>query len=234
MTPADAAAYHKLVAAAGALFGARHYLHYDFLYTLSDQVQGRGLEHHQSSDNGVGEKTLTDEDMHLIEAGLLPHEFVHSWNGKYRRPAGLATPDYQQPMKADLLWVYEGLTEYLGVVLKGRSGLETPEQWRDELAYLVATYEHRPGRDWRPLQDTADAAPFLYNASGDWSNWRRGTDFYEEGELVWLDIDATLRSLTKDKKSINDFCKIFHGGPGGEPGLKTYTFEYMGAALNGR
>jgi predicted metalloprotease with PDZ domain len=233
ITPDTELALHNLVMEAGALFGSRHYRDYHFLLTLSDDVAHFGLEHHESSDDRTSERSLIDDAERLEFATLLPHEFVHSWNGKYRRPAGLATPDYQQPMKDDLLWVYEGLTEYLGVVLTGRSGLETPEQWRDELAYLVATYEHRPGRDWRPLQDTADAAPFLYNASGDWSNWRRGTDFYEEGELVWLDIDATLRSLTKDKKSINDFCKIFHGGPGGEPALKTYNFEDVVETLNG-
>jgi predicted metalloprotease with PDZ domain len=233
ITPDTEMALHNLVMEAGALFGSRHYRDYHFLLTLSDDVAHFGLEHHESSDDRTSERSLIDDAERLEFATLLPHEFVHSWKGKYRRPAGLATPDYQQPMKDDLLWVYEGLTEYLGVVLTGRSGLETPEQWRDELAYLVATYEHRPGRDWRPLQDTADAAPFLYNASGDWSNWRRGTDFYEEGELVWLDIDATLRSLTKDKKSINDFCKIFHGGPGGEPALKTYNFEDVVETLNG-
>ena len=233
ITPDTELALHNLVMEAGALFGSRHYRDYHFLLTLSDDVAHFGLEHHESSDDRTSERSLIDDAERLEFATLLPHEFVHSWNGKYRRPAGLATPDYQQPMKDDLLWVYEGLTEYLGVVLTGRSGLETPEQWRDELAYLVATYNHRPGRDWRPLQDTADAAPFLYNASGDWSNWRRGTDFYEEGELLWLDIDATLRSLTKDKKSINDFCKIFHGGSGGEPALKTYNFEDVVETLNG-
>ena len=233
ITPDTELALHNLVMEAGALFGSRHYRDYHFLLTLSDDVAHFGLEHHESSDDRTSERSLIDDAERLEFATLLPHEFVHSWNGKYRRPSGLATPDYQQPMKDDLLWVYEGLTEYLGVVLTGRSGLETPEQWRDELAYLVATYNHRPGRDWRPLQDTADAAPFLYNASGDWSNWRRGTDFYEEGELLWLDIDATLRSLTKDKKSINDFCKIFHGGPGGEPALKTYNFEDVVETLNG-
>jgi predicted metalloprotease with PDZ domain len=233
ITPETELALHNLVMEAGTLFGVRHYRDYHFLLTLSDDVAHFGLEHHESSDDRTSERSLIDDAERLEFATLLPHEFVHSWNGKYRRPEGLATVDYQEPMKDDLLWVYEGLTEYLGVVLTGRSGLETPEQWRDEFAYLVATYERRPGRDWRPLQDTADAAPFLYNASNDWSNWRRGTDFYEEGELLWLDVDTTLRSLTKDKKSINDFCKIFHGGPGGQPALKTYTFEDVVATLNG-
>jgi predicted metalloprotease with PDZ domain len=234
MTPETQMHFHQLVAEAGALFGSRHYRDYHFLLTLSDDVAHFGLEHHESSDDRTNERSLIDETELLGFAGLLPHEFVHSWNGKYRRPEGLATPDYQVPMKDDLLWVYEGLTEYLGsFVLTARSGLLTQEQSMDELAALVAQYENRPGRDWRPLQDTADAAPFLYNSTEDWSNWRRGTDFYEEGQLLWLDVDAMLRNLTKNKKSMNDFCLVFHGGPGGTPALKPYTFEDVVATLNG-
>jgi predicted metalloprotease with PDZ domain len=232
MSPETELHFHQLVAETGALFGSRHYRDYHFLVTLSDDVAHFGLEHHESSDDRTAERSLIDEGELLAFAGLLPHEFVHSWNGKYRRPEGLATPDYQQPMKDDLLWVYEGLTEYLGNVLTARSGLLTQEQSLEALGALVATYENRPGRDWRPLQDTADAAPFLYNATEDWSNWRRGTDFYEEGELLWLDVDTTLRGLTNDKKSMNDFCQAFYRGPGGTPALKTYTFEDVVAALN--
>jgi len=233
MPPDEEMHFHQLVIETGALFGTRHYRDYHFLVTLSDDVAHFGLEHHESSDDRVNERSLIDEPLRMAFAGLLPHEFVHSWNGKYRRPVGLATPNYQEPMKDDLLWVYEGLTEYLGDVLTARSGLLTPEQWREAMAYQVATYMHRPGRDWRPLQDTADAAPFLYDATSDWGNWRRGTDFYDEGELLWLDVDGTLRRLTKDEKSMNDFCRIFHGGPGGKPELKTYTFEDVVATLNG-
>jgi predicted metalloprotease with PDZ domain len=158
---------------------------------------------------------------------------THSWNGKYRRPADLTTPDYQQPMKDDLLWVYEGLTEYLGDVLTARSGLWTAGQMRENLARLAAMYANQPGRAWRPLQDTADSAPFLYEAKDDWSNWRRGVDFYDESELLWLDVDSLIRKQTSGQKSMNDFCKAFHGGPGGEPALKTYTFEDVVATLNG-
>jgi predicted metalloprotease with PDZ domain len=136
-------------------------------------------------------------------------------------------------MKDDLLWVYEGLTEYLGEVLTARSGLENPQMFRESVAYLAAIFDQRPGRDWRSLQDTSDAAVFLYDSGMDWSNWRRSVDFYQEGELLWLDVDATLRRLTKNKKSINDFCRIFHGGPGGEPALKTYTFDDIVSTLNG-
>ena len=233
MSPDTELHLHNLIAEAGALFGTRHYRDYHFLLTLSDDVAHFGLEHHESSDDRTSERSLIDESQRIEFAGLLPHEYVHSWNGKYRRPEGLATPDYQTPMKDDLLWVYEGLTEYLGQVLTARSGLLTEEQWREALAYLVASYTHRPGREWRPLQDTADAAPFLYNSTSDWANWRRGTDFYEEGELLWLDVDTTIRSLTKDKKSINDFCKVFHGGNGGQPELKPYNFDEVVETLNG-
>ncbi|HUJ33387.1 MAG TPA: hypothetical protein VLY23_19045 [Candidatus Acidoferrum sp.] len=232
MEPETQLHFKQLVAETGALFGVRHYRDYHFLVTLSDDVAHFGLEHHESSDDRTSERSLIDDADQIAFAGLLPHEFVHSWNGKYRRPAGLATPDYQQPMKDDLLWVYEGLTEYLGNVLTARSGLLTQEQAREALAYLAATYEHRPGRDWRPLQDTADAAPFLYDAGSEWSNWRRGTDFYEEGELLWLDVDGTIRRLTNDQKSMNDFCKAFYSGADGQPALKTYTFEDVVAALS--
>src|SRR5580658_7682501 len=224
--------YKNLVEQANKLFGAHHYRDYHFLYSLSDHVAHFGLEHHESDDSRVDERGLVDDSMRKSEASLLPHEYVHSWNGKYRRPAGLATPDYQQPMQDDLLWVYEGLTNYLGTVLTARSELLTSQQAREALALLVAQYEHRPGRDWRPLQDTADAAPFLYDSTADWANWRRGTDFYEEGELLWLDVDSTLRMITNDKKSIDDFCKIFHGGDTGKGELKTYTFEDVVATLN--
>ena len=232
MTPDTQLQLRNLVTEAYALFGVRHYRDYHFLLTLSDDVAHFGLEHHESSDDRTAERSLIDDAERIGFATLLPHEYVHSWNGKYRRPVGLATPNYQEPMKDDLLWVYEGLTEYLGEVLTARSGLQTPEQWREDFAGLVAQYENRPGRDWRPLQDTADAAPFLYDATNEWSNWRRGTDFYEEGELLWLDVDETLRTITKDKKSIEDFCRAFHGGSGAQPELKTYTFEDVVAALN--
>jgi predicted metalloprotease with PDZ domain len=232
MTLADEAAYRKLVAETGALFGARHYLHYHFLYTLSDQVVGRGLEHHQSSDNGVGERTLSDEDLHLLEVGLLPHEFVHSWNGKYRRPAGLATPNYQEPMRGDLLWVYEGLTEYLGDVLTARSGLWSAEQYREALAETAAMLDHRAGREWRPLEDTARSVQLLRLLGRSWQNWRRGLDYYPEGELIWLEVDTTVRQQTHGQKSLDDFCRLFFGPPSGPPKVVPYSFDDLVQALN--
>jgi predicted metalloprotease with PDZ domain len=224
--------YRNLVAETGALFGVRHYRGYHFLVSLSDDVAHFGLEHHESSDDRNAEHSLTDETERINFADLLPHEFVHSWNGKYRRPADLTTPDYHEPMKDDLLWVYEGLTEYLGEVLAARSGLRDLQQSREDLARVAAEWGKEPGRSWRSLQDTADAAQFLYNTDIDWRNWRRDVDFYEEGELLWLDVDTTLRRLTDDKKSMNDFCRVFYAGPGGEPALKTYTFDDVVATLN--
>ena len=224
--------YKNLVEQANKLFGAHHYRDYHFLLSLSDHVAHFGLEHHESDDSRVDERGLVDETARKAEAGLLPHEYVHSWNGKYRRPADLATPDFQQPMKDDLLWVYEGLTEYLGNVLTARSGLYTQEQYREHLADIAATYEYQAGRTWRPLQDTADAASLLYFAGGDWENWRRGTDYYDEGELIWLEVDTKIRQLTQNSKSIDDFCKLFEGAPGGQPDLKTYTFDDVVAGLN--
>lgn len=196
----DIAHYKNLVREAYAMFQARHYKHYDFLYTLSDYTAHFGLEHHQSSDNRTGADTFLDPNAHKLAAGLLPHEFVHSWNAKYRRPAGLATPAYHQPMEGNLLWVYEGLTTYLGEVLTARSGLYTPEQFRAELAVIAAGMDHRPGRSWRPLQDTADNAQTLYGAPYAWSNWRRSVDFYPEGLLVWLDVDTKIRELSGNQR----------------------------------
>ena len=224
--------YKQLVAQAGALFGAQHYQHYHFLYTLSDHVAHFGLEHHESDDSRVGERGLVDETDRKLEASLLPHEYVHSWNGKYRRPAGLATPDYQEAMKTDLLWVYEGLTEYLGGILTARSGLWTPEQFREYLAGVAADLDHVPGRTWRNLQDTADAAPQLYFAPHTWYSWRRSVDFYDEDTLNWMWVDAIIRQQSKGKKSLDDFCKLFHGAPGGPPVVKPYTFDDVMKALN--
>lgn len=224
--------YKRLVAETGALFGSRHYRDYHFLLTLSDNVAHFGLEHHESSDDLVDERTMVDPSLRIENADLLPHEFTHSWNGKFRRPAGLATSDYNTPMKGDLLWVYEGLTQYLSQVLAARSGLWTPEQMRERLATVAATLNHQAGREWRPLQDTADAAQLLYFAAPQWANWRRSTDFYDEGTLVWLDVDTTIRKITGDQKSLDDFCHNFYGGPGGEPALKTFTFDDIVAALN--
>jgi predicted metalloprotease with PDZ domain len=232
MTLTDEGAYRKLVAETGALFGARHYLEYHFLLTLSDEAGHHGVEHHQSSDNSVRERTLLEPELQLLEAGLLPHEFTHSWNGKYRRPAGLATRNYQDPMISDLLWVYEGLTEYLGEVLTARSGLWTQEQYREALAATAAMLDHRPGRSWRPLEDTARSVQILRLQGPEWQSWRRSLDYYPEGALIWLEVDTTIRQQTQGQKSLNDFCRLFHGGESGPPKVVPYTFDDVVKALN--
>ncbi|HLX12445.1 MAG TPA: M61 family peptidase [Bacteroidota bacterium] len=224
--------FQNLVKEAHALFGAHHYDHYDFLFTLSDQVAHFGLEHHESSDDRVSEKTLLDPAMWKSAGSLLPHEFTHSWNGKYRRPAGLATGDFSTPMKGDLLWVYEGMTQFIGNMLAARSGIWSPDEYRDQLATTAAYLDNEPGRTWRPLQDCADEAQLLYNSRGDWRAYRRGTDFYDEGNLIWLDVDVTIMQLTKGAKSIDDFTKIFHGGENTSPMVKPYTFDDVVTALN--
>lgn len=224
--------YRRLVQEANSLFGAHHYQHYHFLYTLSDSVAHFGLEHHESSDDRVAERTLLDEPLRRVSADLLPHEFVHSWNGKYRRPAGLATPDYEQPMKGELLWVYEGLTEYLGSILAARSGLRTAEDQRDHIASIAAYLNTFPGRTWRPLVDTTVAAQLLYNAPASWSSVRRGVDFYDEGELIWLEADTIIRQQTKGSRSLDDFCKLFHGAPSTLPQVKQYTFDDVVNTMN--
>ncbi len=224
--------YKHLVEQAQKVFGAHHYSDYHFLYTLSDHVAHFGLEHHESDDSRVDERSLVDDAARKMSASLLPHEYVHSWNGKFRRPADLATPDYQQPMQDDLLWVYEGLTNYLGFVLTARSGLLTADQDRDDLAMTAADLDHTPGREWRNLQDTADAAPQLYFAPDAWHSWRRSTDFYNEDTLNWLWADVIIRQQTKGKKTLDDFCKLFHGAPSTGPMVKPYTFDDVVNSLN--
>jgi predicted metalloprotease with PDZ domain len=224
--------FRNLVDQAQKLFGAHHYRDYHFLYTLSDHVAHFGLEHHESDDSRVDERALVDDTSRRFSASLLPHEYVHSWNGKYRRPADLATPDYEQPMQDDLLWVYEGLTNYLGFVLTARSGLLSATQDREDLADTAAMLDHIPGREWRNLQDTADAAPQLYFAPQAWFSERRSTDFYDEGTLDWLWTDVIIRQQSKGQKSIDDFCHLFYGAPSTGPMVKPYTFDDVVNALN--
>lgn len=230
-TPAEVQHLRQLVAETGVLFGARHYRRYDFLLTLSDRMPPDGVEHHESSDDRTAEAFFLEPDL-FESSELLSHEFTHSWNGKYRRPAGLATPDYQKPMKGDLLWVYEGLTQYYGVMLAARAGMMPPGIFREYLASTTAIMNGRPGRTWRDLQDTAIAAQLLYGAPEEGSSWRRGVDYYEEGTLIWLEADTLIRQQTNGKKSLDDFCRKFHGGENTGPKVVPYTFDDVVAGLN--
>src|SRR5262245_19347346 len=226
--------YDRLVAEAGALFRARHYRSYRFLVAMSDQLGHNAIEHHESSDNRMPERMMIDDVFRkLAPAWVLPHEYVHSWNGKYRRPEGLATPDFQQPMRTRLLWVYEGLTEYLGFVLAARSGLYSQEVSRDNLGQIADWAKNQTGRNWRPLEDTTAAAPHLYGSRNEWSSRRRGVDFYDEGALIWLDADTLIREKSGGKKSLDDFCQAFFGGTDGPPEVRPYTFDDVVNTLNG-
>ncbi len=223
--------WRQLVAETGALFGARHYRRYDFLLTESDNVETDGVEHHESSDNRVPSRTFQDANIEDAMTDLLPHEFTHSWNGKYRRPAGLATPNYQEPMKGDLLWVYEGMTQYYGTMLSARIGSWTPERLRENLAWVAAYLDNRKGRSWRDLEDTAVAAQMLYASPDEYKTWRRDTDYYDEGTLIWLEADTIIRQVTNGKKSLDDFCRKFEGGENTGPKIVPYTFEDVVAAM---
>jgi predicted metalloprotease with PDZ domain len=224
--------YKTLTDQALKLFGAQHFRDYHFLYSLSNHVAHFGLEHHESNDSRSSERSLVDADPRLLASGLLSHEYVHSWNGKYRRPADLATSDYEKPMQDDLLWVYEGLTSYLGDTLGARSAIRTPDQFRDNLAFMAARLDHVPGRAWRNLQDTADGVPSMQGAPLQWQSWRREVDYYDEDVLNWLWVDTIIREQTHDQKSMDDFCHLFHGGKSGPPQVKTYTFDDVVATLN--
>ncbi len=222
----------QLVAESGKLFGARHYREYHFLLTLSDHVAHFGLEHHESNDSRLPERALIGQHPGTDLGGLLAHEFAHSWNGKFRRPADLATPYYEEPEKTDLLWGYEGLTDYAGPLLAVRSGLWSPEEYREYLAGIAATLgPGRPGRTWRPLIDTTIGEPGV-SARGGWLNWIRGVDYYDEGDLLWLEVATVIARESKGTKSIDDFCHAFHGGANNGPEVKTYTFEQLVGTLN--
>jgi len=233
LAPELKARYERLVAEAGTLFGTRHYRSYRFLVAMSDHISHFAVEHHECSDNRLPERFLIDDNYRKVwTAWVLPHEYVHSWNGKYRRPEGLATSDYQQPMRTSLLWVYEGLTQYLGFVLTARSGLYTPELSRENFAMVADWANNQRGRNWRSLEDTAVAAPHLYYARSDWASRRRGVDFYDEGALLWLDVDTLIRAKSAGKKSMDDFCQTFFAGKAGAPDVKAYNFQDVVKTLN--
>ncbi|HXO18349.1 MAG TPA: M61 family peptidase, partial [Thermoanaerobaculia bacterium] len=227
------AALRRVPLEAAALFGARHYRRYGWLLSLSDAVDQNGLEHHESSDDRGSAGMLTDEAPLRRWGTLLPHEYVHSWNGKYRRPAGLATRDPQQALDTELLWVYEGLTRYLGdFLLTARSGIWSPELARDYAAWVAANQDrNRPGRSWRPLADTALSVQLLGNVPVPWTAWRRALDYYDESMLIWLEADTVLRRESGGAKSLDDFCRAFFGGASTGPEVVPYTADDVYAAL---
>ena len=225
---------HKnLVTQAYKLFGSHHYDHYDLLLALTDKMGGIGLEHHRSSENGTIPGYFTEWDKSAPTRNLLPHEFSHSWNGKFRRPADLWTANYSVPMRGSLLWVYEGQTQYWGYVLGARAGLVSKQQTLDALAETAATYDYRVGRDWKTLADTTNDPVASGRRPIPWRSWQRSEDYYSEGELVWLDVDTLLRELSGGKKSLDDFAKAFFGVNDSSFVPVTYTFNDIARALNG-
>ena len=224
--------HRELVRQAYRLFGARHYDHYDFLLSLSDRMGGVGLEHHRSSEDGTSPTYFLDWPALAATRDLLPHEYVHSWNGKFRRPADLWTPNFNLPMRGSLLWVYEGQTQYWGHVLSGRSGLLARQEALDALAATAAIYENRAGRGWRPVEDTTDDPVVNARRPQAWTSWQRSEDYYSEGQLVWLDADTLIRSRSADKRSLDDFARGFFGIEDGNGSERPYTFDDVVAALN--
>lgn len=225
LLPEQIRGYKHLVAEGPALYGTQHYRSYHFLLTLSDAIAANGIEHHESSDNREAERFGVDEsEFHSGLADLLGHEYSHSWNGKYRRPADLATPDLQVPEQTDLLWVYEGLNQYLGEVLTMRSGLSSLELARDEIALSAASLDEEGGRSWRSIRDVSDMAPILYTTPGAWYAVRRSAgDFYAEGSLIWLTADTIIRERSNGTKSLDDFCKLWAAGGSATPSVLPYN-----------
>ena len=224
--------HRELVKQADKLYGARHFDHYDFLLSLSDRLATSGIEHQRSSDNGVEPKYFTTWDTAFISRDLLPHEYNHSWNGKYRRPADLWTPNFNVPMRDSLLWVYEGQTQYYGQVLQARAGFLTRQQTIDSLATVAAIYDARAGRTWRSLQDTTNDPIIARRRAIPWTSWQRSEDYYQEGQLLWLDVDTLIRQLSGNRRSLDTFARAFFGINDGDWGQATYTFEDIVSALN--
>lgn len=234
MTPEQLQAHRNLVTQAYRLYDSHHYNHYDFLFSLSDQLSGNGLEHHRSSEDGTSANYLTDWDDTAPGRDLLAHEYTHSWNGKFRRPADLWTPNFNVPMGDSLLWVYEGQTQYWGFVLTARAGMWSEQQFRDALALVAATYDRdRPGFEWRTLEDTTNDPTAARRQALPYRSWQMSEDYYSGAQLMWLEVDAKIRSLTGDRESLDSFAKRFFAVDNGSFVTKTYTFDDVVAALNG-
>jgi predicted metalloprotease with PDZ domain len=226
-------AHRNLVTQADRLFGSRHYDHYDFLFALGERMGGIGLEHHRSSENKLSGGYFTDWDNATDDRDLLPHEYTHSWIGKFRRPADLWTPSYSVPMRDELLWAYEGSDQYWGQVLTARSGLWDRQQALDSLALIAATYEYRVGRQWRSVTDTGSDPIIASRRPTPWTSWSRSEDYYSEGLLVWLDADTLIRQRTGNRRSLDDFARRFYGaGRDGDWRVYTFVFDDVVSALN--
>lgn len=231
-SPDHIARHAALVSEAVALFGTRHFDRYEFLLALTDELGGIGLEHHRSSENSRSPDYFTKWNENDSERGLLPHELIHSWNGKYRRPDKLWTPDFRTPMQGNLLWVYEGQTSYWDLVLAGRSGMQSKEMVLAEWATNAGFYSAQAGRDWRSVEDTTLDPVIAGRKARAFPSATRTEDYYNEGSLMWLEADMLIRGATRDAKSLDDFARAFFGGREGDWGQDTYDFDDVVAALN--
>lgn len=231
--PEQLAVHRALIQQTYKLFGSHHYDHYDFLVSLSDKLGGIGLEHHQSSEDGTIPRYFLDWDSTAPARGVMSHELTHSWNGKFRRPADLWTPNVNVPMRDSLLWVYEGQTQYWGIVLAARSGLFSKQEALDQLALIAATYDHYAGREWKSLADTTNDPIVASRRPIPWRSWERSEDYYNEGLLTWLDADTLIREKSNGQHSLDDFALAFFGIDDGSYVTRTYTFDDVVSALNG-
>lgn len=231
-TPAQIDAHKRLVDQSVKTFGAQHYDNYVFLLSITDQLGGIGLEHHRSSENGVNPGYFIDWENSVTRRNLLPHEFTHSWDGKFRRGADLWTPDYRTPMRNSLLWVYEGQTQFWGYVLQARSGIVSKQDTLDAYAGILAVYDSWKGRQWRPMGDTTNDPVISARRPKGWPSWQRSEDYYNEGLMVWMEVDAMLRQKSRGTKSIDDFARAFFGIRDGDWGQVTYNFEEVAETLN--
>jgi predicted metalloprotease with PDZ domain len=232
VTPEQLEMHREMVQQADKLFQSHHFDHYDFLFALTDRMGGIGLEHHQSSENSEDPGFFTDWDSHARGRDLLPHEYTHSWNGKFRRPSDLWTPNASVPMRGSLLWLYEGQTQYWGKILTARSGMHTLEDALGSLAYDAAFYDVRIGREWRNLQDNTNDPVSMLRRSLSWSSWQRSEDYYSEGLLIWFDVDTLIRELSRGRRSLDDFAAKFFGINDGSFVPVTYEFDDIVATLN--
>jgi predicted metalloprotease with PDZ domain len=233
LAPANLAKFENLVDEALALYGARHFDHYDVLLALSNKLGGIGLEHHRSSENDYNPNGFIKWDDFAWDRNVVAHELSHSWDGKYRRPAGLWTPDYRQPMQDNLLWVYEGQDQLWGLVLAARSGLQPKETVLGMLANSAGLYSVQPGRAWRSVEDTTFDPIIDARKPQPFQTLNRNEDYYNEGMLVWLEADQVIRQGTGGRKGLDDFAKAFFGMNDGDWGVLTYTFDDVVRTLDG-
>lgn len=231
-TPEMIDAHKRLVEQAIKNFGAQHYDHYEFLLSISNELGGIGLEHHRSSEDGTRLGYFSDWANDAGARNLLPHEYTHSWDGKFRRGADMWTPDYRYPMRDSTLWVYEGQTQFWGYVLQARSGLVSKADTLEQYAVIAANLDNTPGRDWRALIDTTNSPIMSNRKPMAWTSWQRTEEYYNEGLLVWMEVDSILREQSHGTKSINDFAKAFFGINDGDWGEVTYTFDDVVATLD--